>query len=143
MTGDWRAAAAEWQRLGSPYEQADALADGDEPAMREALAIYSRLGARPAADRLRARMRAAGIVRIPARPHASTRSAPAGLTRRQLEILGLVEAGLTNAEIAKQLFITEKTAGHHVSAILVKLGARSRTEAASTARKIGVAPLET
>jgi DNA-binding CsgD family transcriptional regulator/tetratricopeptide (TPR) repeat protein len=139
MAGEWRRAAAAWAELGCPYEQAEALAEGDEPATRHALEIFSRLGAEPAADRVRERMRRAGIAHVPARPRSSTRAAPAQLTRRQLEILGLLEGGLTNGEIAGRLFITEKTAGHHVSAILAKLGARSRTEAASTARKMGIA----
>ena len=139
VDGDWRAAAAAWRRSGCPYEEAEALSDGDEAAMRKGLSIFSRMGAEPAADRLRLRMRKAGLARIPARPRRSTRSAPAQLTRREVEILGLVEQGLTNAEIAGRLFITEKTAGHHVSAILAKLGARTRTEAASTARKMGIA----
>jgi DNA-binding NarL/FixJ family response regulator len=115
------------------------LAEGDESAMREALAIFTTLGAEPAADRLRERMRRAGVRRVPARPRAATRSAPAQLTRRQLEALALLEDGLSNAEIARRLFISEKTAGHHVSAILQKLGAGSRGEAAAAARKIGIA----
>jgi DNA-binding CsgD family transcriptional regulator len=138
MAGDWRSAAAAWEQIGCPYEQAEALAEGDEPAMRRALGIFSRLGAEPAADRLRERMRRAGVTHVPARPRRSTSTAPAQLTRRQIEILELVERGLSNGEIAARLFITEKTAGHHVSAILAKLGARSRTEAASTARKMGI-----
>jgi DNA-binding NarL/FixJ family response regulator len=52
-----------------------------------------------------------------------------GLTRRQSEVLALVEQGLGNAEIARRLFISQKTAEHHVSAILTKLGASSRAEA--------------
>lgn len=143
MTNDWRAAAAAWARIGCPYEEADALADGDEPAMRKALATFSRLGAEPAADRVRERMRRAGVNHVPARPRASTRQAPAGLTRRELEILALIEQGLTDAEIAERLFITRKTAGHHVSAILGKLDARSRTEAAAAARRLGTARTET
>jgi DNA-binding CsgD family transcriptional regulator/tetratricopeptide (TPR) repeat protein len=143
MAGDWRKAAAAWEAIGCPYEQAEALAEGDEPAMREALGIFSRLGAEPAAARLRKRMRLAGITNVPPRPHRSNRSAPAQLTRRQLEIVELLEGGLTNAEIAARLFITEKTAGHHVSAILAKLGARSRTEAASAARKLGIGASKT
>lgn len=142
IAGEWRGAAAAWEKIGCPYEQADALADGDEPAMRQALTIFTRLGAEPAAARLRERMRRAGIANVPARPHRSNRAAPAQLTRRQLEIVELLEHGLTNAEIAARLFITEKTAGHHVSAILAKLGARSRTEAASTARKMGIVASE-
>jgi DNA-binding CsgD family transcriptional regulator/tetratricopeptide (TPR) repeat protein len=133
-----RAAAAEWRRIGCPYEEAEALADGDESAMREALAIFTALGAEPAADRLRDKMRRVGVRGVPARPRASTRTAPAQLTRRQLEVLALLESGLSNAEIARRLFISEKTAGHHVSAILRKLGAGTRGEAAAAARKIGI-----
>jgi DNA-binding CsgD family transcriptional regulator/tetratricopeptide (TPR) repeat protein len=132
------AAAAEWRRIGCPYEEAEALADGDEAEMRAALAIFTALGAEPAADRLREKMRRAGVKRVPARPRAATRSAPAQLTRRQLEVLALLEDGLSNAEIARRLFISEKTAVHHVSAILQKLGVESRGEAAATARKIGI-----
>jgi DNA-binding CsgD family transcriptional regulator len=133
-----REAARAWRELGCPYEEAEALADGDEEALRESLAIFTRLGAEPAADRLREQMRRAGLKRVPARPRASTRSAPAQLTRRQFEVLALVESGLSNAEIAHRLFISEKTAGHHVSAVLRKLGARSRGEAAAAARKMGI-----
>ena len=55
------------------------------------------------------------------------------LSRREQEVLRLVAQGLTNAEIAERLFISVKTAGNHVSAILTKLGLRSRTEAAAYA----------
>jgi DNA-binding CsgD family transcriptional regulator/tetratricopeptide (TPR) repeat protein len=134
----WREAAEAWQRIGCPYEQAEALADGDEEAMREALAILTRLGAEPAADRLREKMRHAGVKRVPARPRASTRASPAQLTRRELEVLALIETGLSNAEIARRLFISERTAVHHVSAILRKLGADTRGEAAAAARKMGI-----
>lgn len=51
--GDWRAAAAVWERLGCPYEQADALGCGDLAARRRALEIFDRLGAAPAARHLR------------------------------------------------------------------------------------------
>ena len=47
VAGDWRRAAALWERLGCPYERARALADGDEAAQRAALEIFDRLGARP------------------------------------------------------------------------------------------------
>lgn len=138
IAGEWRLAAAAWEQIGCPYEQSSALADGDEAAMRQALALFSRLGAEPAADRLRERMRQAGVSHLPGRPRRSTRGAPAQLTRRQLEILELLEGGLSNREIARRLFITEKTAGNHVSAILAKLDARSRSEAASLARRLGI-----
>ena len=134
----WRDSAEEWRRIGCPYERAEALADGDEAAMRESVAIMTRLGAEPAADRIREKMRRAGVKRVPARPRASTREAPAQLTRRQLEVLALLERGLSNAEIAQSLFISEKTAIHHVSAILQKLGVGTRGEAAAAARQMGI-----
>ena len=55
------------------------------------------------------------------------------LTRREKEILGMVAQGLTNAEIGRQLFISEATARYHVSHILNKLGVSNRTEAARLA----------
>ncbi|HEX2704802.1 MAG TPA: AAA family ATPase [Candidatus Lustribacter sp.] len=136
--GDWSGAARAWEQLGCPYEQAECLADGDEEAQRAALAAFDRLGARPAADRLRGRMRAAGLTGIPSRPRAATRAAPQQLTARQLEVLALVAEGRSNAAIAQRLFISEKTAGHHVSAVLHKLAARSRGEAAATALRLGI-----
>ena len=52
------------------------------------------------------------------------------LTAREHEVLGLLGLGMSNAQIAQALVISEKTAGHHVSRILMKLGVRNRTEAA-------------
>jgi DNA-binding CsgD family transcriptional regulator/tetratricopeptide (TPR) repeat protein len=138
VRGKWQAAADAWERVGCPYERAEALADGDEAAQREALEVFTQLGAEPAAARLRRQMRRAGLTRVPGSPRATTRQAPAQLTARQLEVLGLVAEGQTNAEIAQRLYITEKTAGHHVSAILRKLGVRTRTEAAAEAHRLGI-----
>jgi len=59
----------------------------------------------------------------------STRTNPAGLTNREMEVLKLVRDGLTDAEIAQQLVISVETVGHHVGSILAKLGAKSRREA--------------
>ena len=74
---------------------------------------------------------------------ASTRSRaanPAGLTGRQLAVLELLAEGLSNADIAARLVISPKTADHHVSAILAKLGVRNRGEAAAAARRMNVLP---
>ena len=74
-------------------------------------------------------------------PAVAPAEAPAGsarLTPRELQVLALVASGASNRQIARQLFISEKTAGVHVSNILAKLGARSRTAAAATAHRLGV-----
>ena len=60
---------------------------------------------------------------VPRGPRESTRANPAGLTARQLEVLALLAAGLTNAEIADRLVVSPRTAEHHVAAVLAKLGA--------------------
>ena len=62
------------------------------------------------------------------------------LTAREQEVLGLLALGMSNAQIATTLVISEKTAGHHVSRILAKLGVRNRAEAAAfAARREGAA----
>jgi DNA-binding CsgD family transcriptional regulator/tetratricopeptide (TPR) repeat protein len=139
ISGRWEAAAAAWRALGCPYEEAMALADSEDgDALLGALEILQRLGARPAADRVRAKLREIGVEHVPPRPRASTRAAPAMLTRRQQEVLALLSAGLTDAEIAERLYIATKTASHHVSAVLRKLGVRSRTEAVAAALNMGI-----
>ncbi len=135
--GDWRGAAAAWAQLGCPYEQALALSGGDAEAMMRALALFEELGAEPAAEWLRRRMRAAGLRSVPRGRRPATRAHPAGLTPRQVDVLALLAEGLTNAGIAARLYISAKTADHHVSAILTKLGVHSREEAAAEARARG------
>ena len=126
--GDWAAAAEQWRELGCPYEEALAFAEGDLEAQRAALELLDGLGARPAAQWLRARMRDAGVTSVPRGPRASTRSHPEGLTDREAEVHALLVEGLTNPEIAQRLFISPKTVEHHVSAVLAKLGATSRRD---------------
>jgi DNA-binding CsgD family transcriptional regulator/tetratricopeptide (TPR) repeat protein len=138
MAGDWRAAANAWKRIGCPYEAAVALADGDENANREALEIFERLGAGPAAEKLRHTLRATGARGIRRGPRPSTKENPSGLTNRQLEVLTLMADGLGNAEIGDRLFISAKTVDHHVSAILSKLEARTRGEAVAVASQAGL-----
>jgi DNA-binding CsgD family transcriptional regulator/tetratricopeptide (TPR) repeat protein len=139
LRGEHEAAAEAWRAVGCPYEAALALAFADdEAALRRSLGELQKLGARPAADRVSRVLRERGVRDVRQGPRRSTKSNPAGLTARQLEVLALVAEGLRNAEIASQLFLSEKTVDHHVSAILSKLGARTRGEAASKAAALGI-----
>ncbi|HEX2728425.1 MAG TPA: response regulator transcription factor [Rubrobacteraceae bacterium] len=63
------------------------------------------------------------------------------LTPRELEVLALLARGHKNAEIAGQLFITERTVKFHVSSLMRKLGAENRTEAVSIAAQRGLVQL--
>jgi DNA-binding NarL/FixJ family response regulator len=67
---------------------------------------------------------------VPAGPRRATRSNPNGLTSREQEVLELIAEGMTDAEIADRLVLSARTVGHHVSAILGKLGVRTRKDAA-------------
>jgi DNA-binding CsgD family transcriptional regulator len=94
---------------------------------RSALQAFDRMGATAEADRAAAFLRELGV---------KGRTGPRDgglLSRREQEVLGLVSEGLSNPEIAQRLFISPRTADHHVSNILTKLGVRSRTEAAAYA----------
>ena len=62
-----------------------------------------------------------------------------GLSRRELEVLGLVAEGLTNHDIAERLVLSEHTVNRHVANILRKLGLPSRAAAASLAGRYGLA----
>jgi DNA-binding CsgD family transcriptional regulator/tetratricopeptide (TPR) repeat protein len=138
--GDLMVASAGFRALGCPYELACVLAEtGELASQREALATFVRLGASPMADRVEALLRDRGE-RVAARHvvKASSRH-PSGLSDREVEVLRLVAVGFTNPQIATALFISRKTAEHHVSNILAKLGATTRTEAAAAAVRLGVA----
>jgi DNA-binding CsgD family transcriptional regulator len=139
LDGHPEQAAAAWRRLGCPYEAALALLESDdESELRRSLAELQELGARPAAARVARALRERGARDLPRGPHAATRANPAGLTPRELEVLELLVQGKRNAQIAGQLVLSEKTVGHHVSAILRKLGVSTRTEAATQARLLGI-----
>jgi DNA-binding NarL/FixJ family response regulator len=137
MSGDWEAAADDWEEIGCPYEVAMARADGTVDAKLEALEILDRLGGRPLADRMRGQLREMGVESIPRGPSRDTQANPAGLTNRQLEVVKLIAEGLNNDEIAARLFLSKKTVEHHVSAIYSKLGVDSRTRAVNAAIEAG------
>ncbi|HEY2519851.1 MAG TPA: AAA family ATPase [Streptosporangiaceae bacterium] len=138
-SGRRREAAAAWQAAGCPYEHAAALAQSPDPNdLLSALASLDELGARPLASRIRARLRALGVARIPRGPSEETRASPAGLTARQTDVLRLLVQGHTNAEIARELVLSVRTVDSHVAAVLAKLGARDRRAAAARAAELGV-----
>lgn len=82
------------------------------------------------------RVRLGGQQAVTGGPAAA--AAELGLTPRELEIVPLLVAGRTNAEIGAALVISPRTVGVHVSRILSKLGAARRTEAADIARRKGL-----
>ena len=134
LSGDWRAAAGEWSRLGCPYDQGLALLSGDEAALREALQIFERLEADPAAEVVRQRLRAIGAKGIARGRYKHARTDPQGLTRREREVHELILLGMSNEHIARRLHRSTRTVEHHVSAILAKLGLGSRAEAIALGR---------
>ncbi|NEA31365.1 LuxR family transcriptional regulator [Streptomyces sp. SID13031] len=131
-TGDWASAAQEWARLGDTYEQALELArSGETEPTLEALRLLDELGARPAAELVRRKLRKLGLRVVPRGPAPATRANPIGLTARQADVLELIAEGLTNAEIAEKLVLSVRTVDHHVSAILNRLNVSTRREAAA------------
>jgi ATP/maltotriose-dependent transcriptional regulator MalT len=136
----FEAALSIWSALELPYETAccqldqAALLGSARPEVtadqaRRALSTFERLGAARQADRAAALLRSIGR---PARPQPRSREA---LTSRERQVLDLLAIGLSNPEIAQRLYISRKTAAHHVSSILAKLLVRNRAEAAAFAQR--------
>jgi DNA-binding CsgD family transcriptional regulator len=124
---------------GCRYEAALALADADdEQALRRAHDELGKLGAAPAAAIVARRLRERGARGVRRGPRPGTKANPAGLTARELEVLLLLADGSRNSEIAARLVISEKTVGHHVSAILRKLDVRTRADARVKATGLGL-----
>jgi DNA-binding CsgD family transcriptional regulator/tetratricopeptide (TPR) repeat protein len=138
--GRWQEAAAGWRALGCPFETASALADGHEAALREALAMFESLGARPMIERVRHKLRAAGVRGLPHGPREATRRHVAGLTSREVAVLALLAEGLRNRDIAQRLNRSVRTVDHHLAALFAKLEVSNRAEAVSAAYRLGVIP---
>ena len=138
LAGEALGAGERWAELGSPYESALAFSQtDDEDSVRRAHEGLQRLEAKPAAAFAARRLRELGAS-VARGPRPSTRDNPANLTVREVEVLGLVAEGLRNADIARRLFLSEKTVDHHVSAILRKLGVRTRGEAGAAGARLGL-----
>jgi DNA-binding CsgD family transcriptional regulator/tetratricopeptide (TPR) repeat protein len=130
IEGDWSRAADLFGDVGWEYSRALMLSLLDtHETLGEAIDVARRLGAGPLEDRVTRRMRETGLP-VPRRPQEATLANPANLTPRQAEVLALLAEGLTNAQLAERLFVSPRTAEHHVEAILTKLGVSSRREAA-------------
>jgi DNA-binding CsgD family transcriptional regulator/tetratricopeptide (TPR) repeat protein len=152
----WLAAAEAWEAIGRPYPSAYArlreaeaflAVRGDRKlaaaALTRVMDTATTLGAEPLrieAEALALRARLTLVNELPATPEPpSDDVARLGLTAREREVLALVSAGRTNRQIGEELFISEKTAGVHVSNILGKLGVAGRGEAAAVAHQLGLA----
>jgi DNA-binding CsgD family transcriptional regulator/tetratricopeptide (TPR) repeat protein len=154
----WAGVAAQWARMEAPYRQAYALwrqadaaltARRSRPAvgrlLRAAHATAVRLGAAPLEAEVAALARRARLDLVGAPvPAEGVVSGPAGwladsgLTAREADVLTLLGEGRTNRQIARALFISEKTVSSHVSRVLAKLGAPNRVAAAAAAHRAGL-----
>jgi ATP/maltotriose-dependent transcriptional regulator MalT len=135
-----RRALAAFSRLAMPLDTGEARLDlarslaTEAPELardeaRTAFAAFQELGASRAMDV------AAAVLRELGAGTAARARSYGELTAREQEVLGLLAFGMSNAQIAQTLFISQKTAGHHVSRILSKLGVRNRAEAAAYAAR--------
>jgi DNA-binding NarL/FixJ family response regulator len=157
--GRWQTAGSLWREHNNmynvayaTYRQAEALVVGRaqrstaQAALDAAAALCEQLGAEPLLADLRALARRARL--SPGAPKtagddpavATAEANPYSLTERELEVLRLLGAGMTNREISQTLFISQHTAGVHVSHILGKLGVANRAMAAAVAERLGLVP---
>ncbi len=137
IAGELEAAASVWDALGSvvwaSYSRAFAP---DAESAATALGVFDRLGASTVVSAVVRTRRARGLP-LPRRPHAATRAHPGGLTDRELDVLRLLDLGLSTSDIAARLSLSPKTIEHHISAVLRKLGEPTRARAVAAARAPG------
>jgi DNA-binding CsgD family transcriptional regulator/Tfp pilus assembly protein PilF len=138
LAGDYRAAAGQWSALGCPLWQAYALARSPHTQdAQECLDILDRLGISAVRNAV-LRDRLARRLPVPRGPRVASRANACGLTAREFEVLGLLADGLSYAEVAERLTLSEKTVGHHASAVLRKLGEPTRSRAVAAAIRRGI-----
>ena len=122
--------------LLDPSTSSGRTAEGDRAKamslLDESLAMATELGMRPLMERV------AALQELAASQPVSTPAYPDALTQREVEVLALVAAGKTNADIAEELVISPNTVVRHVSNILAKTGSSNRTEAALYASQNGL-----
>jgi DNA-binding CsgD family transcriptional regulator len=152
----WDTAATAWDELGHPYRLAPALLRAAEaaivgendrdaaiPRLRRSAELAGRLKAQPLREQIERLARRARIVLAQeggqqARDPVEQARRELGLTSRELEVLRLIATGRSNRDIARELFISPKTASVHVSHILTKLGVSARGQAAAAAYRLGL-----
>jgi DNA-binding CsgD family transcriptional regulator len=146
------AAADRYEQASRPLSRAQALEAAAEEFIRSgdrgqaraaftrAVEVYGSLGAVADVARLQADFRAYGIRRGPHAKHRQARSGWDSLTPTETKIAALVEAGLSNPEIAAKLLLSRRTIATHVSHILKKLDVHSRTDIAREAALRTIAP---
>jgi DNA-binding NarL/FixJ family response regulator len=138
LAGRYAEAAEAWAGVGARPWVAVALGlDADPECALRGLDLADDLDA-PAFRAALVRERHARGLAVPRGPRGTTRANAFRLTSREVEVLALVADGLTNAEVAGRLFVSEKTVAHHVSAALRKTGEPSRARAAAAARRAGL-----
>ncbi len=138
-----------WRTAYTRYRYAEALLLARSPrrdaaaALGAAWASADALGARPLLEWIESLAKRSRIEIPKASAEVMPEDVPAppddhGLTARERDVLALLVQGHTNRRIAEELFITESTAGVHVSNILGKLDVSTRTEAATVAARLGL-----
>ena len=147
--GDWAEAVQLWRSADRPREEAYCLLreaechvaakrrDKAAAAAVEARTIAARLGATPVVREVDALLSRTRMTPAPAPvPRDSAENRPYGLTDREFEVLALLGTGATNRQIARELFISDRTVGVHVSRVLHKLQVTNRAQAAAVAARV-------
>jgi DNA-binding CsgD family transcriptional regulator len=145
---EWLTSASHWKNLSVPLWVVRCLIESAEADARlhrgraqkslsEALEIAHRLGSPPLIHEAKALARRANL-RVETSPAPKQVPLPANLTTREHEVLILVSSGATNRMIGRSLFISERTAGVHVSNVLRKLNAKNRGEAAAIGHRLNL-----